>query len=154
MVQLLAIDPGANGGFAWMDDSVIRAEAMPCADGDVVQRLYSLKATSNYLVAYVEDIPKFCGVGIPGSRIFVMARNFGFILGALAALNIRTIMVPPKIWQEPLHLGGRKSCASQSEWKRKLLGEAQRRYPDVDNVTLKTCDALLILDYARRAEFC
>jgi hypothetical protein len=35
------------------------------------------------------------------------------------------------------------------EWKRKLKEEAQRLFPNMD-VTLKTADALLILEYAIR----
>ena len=53
----------------------------------------------------------------------------------------------PKIWQESLGLGGRKSCATGPEWKRKLKSKAQELYPHLD-VTLKNCDALLVLHYA------
>ena len=55
--------------------------------------------------------------------------------------------VEPRVWQEPLGLGGRKSCATGPEWKRKLKTKAQELYPHLD-VTLGNCDALLILHYA------
>jgi len=57
--------------------------------------------------------------------------------------------VPPVKWQEPLGLGGRKSCATQPEWKRKLRNKAQELYPQID-VTLQNADALLLLSYARQ----
>jgi hypothetical protein len=43
-------------------------------------------------------------------------------------------------------LGTASRCASKSEWKNKLKAEAQRRFPDL-KVTLKTADALLILEW-------
>ncbi len=55
--------------------------------------------------------------------------------------------VEPRVWQEPLGLGGRKSCATGPEWKRKLKTKAQELYPHLD-VTLGNADALLILHYA------
>ena len=47
-------------------------------------------------------------------------------------------------------LGTAASCASKSEWKNKLKAEAQRRFPQL-NVTLKTADALLIIEWVRAA---
>jgi hypothetical protein len=56
--------------------------------------------------------------------------------------------VEPKVWQDPLGLGGKRSCANSAEWKRKLKAKAQELYPHLD-VTLKNCDALLVLHYAQ-----
>lgn len=43
------------------------------------------------------------------------------------------------------------NAKARTDWKNKLKGECQRRFPGI-GVTLKTCDALLILDYAMRRE--
>lgn len=40
------------------------------------------------------------------------------------------------------------NAKAKQEWKNKLKAESQRRFPGI-TVTLKTCDALLLLDYAR-----
>ena len=41
------------------------------------------------------------------------------------------------------------NAREKTAWKNKLKAEAQRRFPDL-RVTLKTCDALLILEVARK----
>jgi hypothetical protein len=64
--------------------------------------------------------------------------------GLAVAFGYALNRVRPTEWQEPLGLGGRKSCNSQDEWKRKLKNKACELYPELD-VTLKTADALLIL---------
>ncbi len=43
------------------------------------------------------------------------------------------------------------NAKAKTDWKNKLKSESQRRFPNV-GATLKTCDALLILDYAVRHE--
>jgi hypothetical protein len=77
-----------------------------------------------------------------------MAQNFGRIEGAAIALGWRMVRVHPKQWQKAHGLV--KSGATQGEWKRRLRALAAELYPGQD-VTLKTADALLILDWARRA---
>ena len=74
-------------------------------------------------------------------------KNYGIVQGLGYAQGYALHRVEPKIWQEPLGLGGRKSCETGPEWKRKLKSKAQELYPNLD-VTLKNCDALLILHYA------
>jgi hypothetical protein len=119
---------------------------MPETDGDLLSLLGVLRGQAVETTCFVEDIPKFTGAKLPGSSVAVMFRNFGFICGALAALRIRTILVRPQEWQKGYSLGTARSCESKTEWKNKLKGEAQRRYPWAD-VTLKTADALLILEH-------
>lgn len=43
------------------------------------------------------------------------------------------------------------NARAKTEWKNKLKSEAQRRFPGTP-ITLKTCDACLILDYAMQQE--
>jgi hypothetical protein len=102
-------------------------------------------------VAYVEDVPKYVGRAIPSSSAAVLFYNFGLVMGILTARGIRVVLVRPQDWQKPLDLGTRRACRSAGEWKNKLKAEAQRRFPEL-KVTLKTADALLILDYGRTQE--
>jgi hypothetical protein len=148
---ILACDPGASGGFACLTKSIdgptITLESMPKSLTEIVQFLLMKKLSIAEL--WIEDIPKFCGKAIPSSTTAVLFDNYGIIKGAAAALGYAIHRVPPKEWQEPLGLGGRKSCATQPEWKRKLKNKAQEMYPHLD-VTLQNCDALLLLHYARQ----
>lgn len=151
---IIAIDPGASGGFAFYNPEPLMGhwvEVMPDSLADAAEMLQCLKADKDDLVAYLEDIPKFCGPKLPGSSVFVMAENFGAIQGILAALNIRTIMVRPQEWQKGLGVGTRAACKSKTQWKQKLKAEAQRRFPTLKLINA-TADAALILDYAMAKE--
>lgn len=161
-MTIIAIDPGKSGGIALsgpnrmektlLPGSTITTESMPDNTGGLVRALSN--AYQNRIgqaVAYVENVPKFCGPKLPGSVIFPMAENFGAVQGILAALGIRTILVRPQDWQAGLGIGTRSKSKDKADWKRKLKAEAQRRFPQL-NVTLATADALLILDYAIRQE--
>jgi hypothetical protein len=146
-MNVIAIDPGVGGGIGkfTITDGIMAAK-MP----DGVNAIWDA-IPSGGGVAYIEDVPKYCGGKIASSSTAVLFRNFGRVEGLLTALGWRVILVPPKEWQARLNLGGRKSVDSQPAWKRKLKEEAERRFPN-ESVTLATADALLILDYALELE--
>ena len=97
----------------------------------------------------LEEVNGFVGKAQPGSAMFKFGEGYGFLKGVVQALGIRLVLVRPQVWQKAFGLGTASRCASKSEWKNKLKAEAQRRFPEL-NVTLKTADALLILDWALR----
>ena len=148
-MNILAIDPGASGGLAMaLDGAPIAAMAMPETEGEICAEI----AEWQWDVCYLEKVGGFvAGKAAPGSAMFNFGRNFGFILGVLAALKVRTVLVTPQAWQKALGLGHKDKDTAPAEWKRKLKAEAWRLYPQT-TPTLKTADALLILEYARRME--
>jgi hypothetical protein len=95
---------------------------------------------------WIEEVPKFAGKNIPSSTTAVLFQNVGRVEGAAVALGYSLHRVPPKVWQEPLGLGGRKSVDTQAQWKRKLRGKAEELYPSLD-ITLATADAVLVLHF-------
>ena len=99
------------------------------------------------LVCVLEEVSGFAGKAQPGSAMFRFGEHFGFIKGVVQALEIRLVLVRPQVWQKGFGLGTASACASKAIWKNKLKAEAQRRFPHL-TVTLKTADALLILEYA------
>ena len=125
---------------------------MPATEGDLRELLFEIVDSSNVsgvdLVAWVEEVPRFCGKNLPASSIAVLFRNFGFSLGVLSAFNIETRLVRPQEWQKGLSLGTSKGM-TRTEWKNKLKAEAQRRFPKI-KVTLKTADAILLLAYGEQ----
>ncbi len=143
---ILAIDPGASGGFAWNTQETIGAQKMPSTEGDIVSFMRGFN-TKEYTV-FMEEVGGFIGKAQPGSAMFTFGRNTGFLIGVIMALGFRLEMVRPQKWQKDLGLGTAKGCASKTEWKNKLKALAQRKFPTVDKITLATSDALLILDYA------
>lgn len=135
---------------------------MPDTSGDVLALLRTLKVISQ--TAYIEHVVGF----IPGGGVgamFTFGEGFGYLQGCLDALGYRTIRVRPMQWQKELQLGRPETvkipkdateqgkaatkaanARAKAEWKNKLKAEAQRRFPSL-SVTLRTADALLILEY-------
>jgi len=144
-MKILAIDPGALGGLAWNDDGGTHAIPMPETDGDLVDFLRAVRIGVD--TAWVEEVGGFIGHAQPGAAMFKFGFGAGVIRGALMAFGYRVELVRPQKWQKHFSLGAKRDCRTNTEWKNKLKAEAQRKFPDL-TVTLKTADALLILDYA------
>jgi len=151
MKTILAIDPGLSGGLAVIQFGKTVCHAMPETLGDVFELIASFQAASvvegHPMVCVLEEVSGFAGKGQPGSAMFKFGEHYGFVQGVVRSLGIRLELVRPQVWQKAFGLGTASRCASKSVWKNKLKAEAQRRYPQL-KVTLKTADALLILDYA------
>lgn len=149
MKTTLAIDPGCAGGFAWYCDCEYRCESMPDTEGDVLALLTNLRG-NNQIERLVIEAQVGCvgpNTRVSGTAMFTFGRGYGFILGAAMALGYRVELVRPMKWQKALSLGTKKDAGGTTPWKNKLKAEAQRRFPMCD-VTLKTADALLLLDYS------
>ena len=144
----IAIDPGVGGGIAYIDtDGSTHALPMPGTLHDMDTQLMILCTAHNTTSAdtptvFLEELPKFAGK-MSGSSMATMFRNYGRIEGILAAYGARIEYLPPKKWQAALGLGDKKTHGNR--WKAHLKGRAQALYPQL-TVTLKTADALLILE--------
>ena len=147
MKTIIAVDPGVSGGLAIKQDDLIELHSMPETLSEMHRILADNRTKDSEI--YIEDIPKFTGKNIPSSTTAVLFQSMGRLEGIAIALGYSLHRIPPKMWQEPLGLGKAKDCANSSEWKRKLKNKAQELYPHLD-VTLKTSDALLILDHAKK----
>jgi hypothetical protein len=146
---VVAIDPGASGGIAISRFGKVECYPMPETQGDLLALLRSFTGAADVegheLVCVLEEVSGFAGKAQPGSAMFRFGEHFGFVKGVVQALEIRLVLVRPQIWQKGFGLGTASTCQTKSEWKNKLKAEAQRRFPQL-NVTLKTADALLILE--------
>jgi hypothetical protein len=124
---------------------------MPGTQGDLLALVREVKDAAamegDEVVCVLEEVSGFAGKAQPGSAMFRFGEHFGFTKGVLQALEVRLVMVRPHAWQKGFGLGTASSCGTKSEWKNKLKAEAQRRFPHL-NVTLKTADALLLLEHA------
>jgi hypothetical protein len=127
---------------------------MPETQGDllaIVREIErSTKIEGQELLCVLEEVSGFAGKAQPGSAMFRFGEHFGFIKGVIQALEIRLVLVRPQAWQKGFGLGTASACSSKTEWKNKLKAEAQRRFPHL-GVTLKTADALLILEHTLSA---
>jgi hypothetical protein len=147
-MNYIAIDPGVGGGIAYVDtDGSVHALPMPDTLHDLRRTLWILckmddGGVDHQEVVFLEELPKFAGK-MSGSSMATMFRNYGRIEGILASCGIRIEYLPPKKWQTALGLGDKKTHGPR--WKAHLKGRAQALYPQL-TVTLKTADALLILE--------
>jgi crossover junction endodeoxyribonuclease RuvC len=148
---ILAIDPGLSGGVAVSRFGKTECWPMPETQGDLLALVRDIKTAAaveaGELVCVLEEVSGFAGKAQPGSAMFRFGEHFGFVKGVVQTLEIRLVLVRPQVWQKGFGLGTASACASKTEWKNKLKAEAQRRFPHL-NVTLKTADALLILEHS------
>ena len=153
MRHVIGIDPGKGGGIAWSSSIGDRSAPMPATLGDFRELIFNILIDQHFftgestVTCYIEELPKFVRA-IPSSAVFVMARNYGQLEGALATMDVRIRHVKPQAWQKALGLGTSKG-GSRADWKNKLKAKAQHLFPEED-VTLKTADALLILNAAQQ----
>jgi hypothetical protein len=149
--MLIAIDPGVSGGISYEDtDGSVHALPMPETLHDLEQQLWILcketEEAGGITTVYLEDLPKFAG-RMSGSAMGTMFRNYGRIEGILSAIQCRIEYIRPQVWQKVLGLGAKATYGDR--WKAHLKGRAQALFPQL-TVTLKTADALLILEAARK----
>ena len=148
MKRILAIDPGASGGLAYLGATGLILDSMPATDRDVSILVMDRLAISD--VCYIEKVGGYVGgKGAPGSSMFNFGRNVGFLHGLIAASKTRVIEVPPQRWQKTLGAGNKATHGTR--WKAHLKGLAQQRQPGIF-ITLKTADAVLLLEHAMIAE--
>ena len=147
----IAIDPGASGAFAVKDaNRRVYTVAMPDEDADVLEAIRDICAHAEIecggnIVATMERVGGFiAGCPAPGSAMFNFGRGVGFLTGVLMVMRVPLTIITPQKWQSTLQLGTSKAYGSKPEWKRHLRSVAATMYPE-QKVTLKNCDALLIL---------
>lgn len=150
-MRVIGIDPGLSGGIAVMDGShrILDVLCMPETPMDILEFLRGY--AGGMVVAYMEDV----GRGMPGqssSATAKFARHNGHLEMALLSLGIRTVKVTPQKWEKAYQLG-KSTGYTKTEWKNRLKAKAQELFPDLGRqVTLKTCDALLLALYGVRQE--
>lgn len=142
--MIVSIDPGVSGGIAYEDGDTVHGIPMPATLGDIAELIRIL--AEDRPTFWIEELPKFGGK-MSASSMGVMFRNYGRLEGLIMAARCRIEYITPKRWQKVLGLG--EKAAHGDRWKAHLKGRAQALFPRLD-VTLKTADALLILEAARR----
>lgn len=159
----IGVDPGASGGLAAVDaEGGIYTAKMPGTDVDVLEwfRAWAMRQTPLLVpVAVLEKVGGYVGGdGQPGSAMFKFGAGYGALRMALCAVGIPYDEVQPSVWQRAVGVSSRKKGKrvkgkmvggeSKTQYKNRLKQRAQQLYPGVE-VTLATCDALLIAHYCR-----
>jgi crossover junction endodeoxyribonuclease RuvC len=144
---IIGVDPGANGGIAWItSDGKACVEKMP----DTLQDLWELiRDITNHprssldgrkYKAYIEAVSSSPQMGVVSS--FSFGRGYGNLEMALTAAGIPFERVRPQVWQKAL------GCMTKGD-KNVSKRKAQELFPD-RKITHATADALLIATYGTK----
>jgi hypothetical protein len=141
MDKIMAIDPGAGGGIAWVEDGVVKCCAMPEGMTEQADFLTGI-ATNNEIEAAIMEKTGTYMKGNSGPSAATFARHCGNLEAILYMLGVSTEQVSPNVWMKSLGVLPKE----KPERKRKIKELMARRYPHL-TVTLKTADALGLLTY-------
>lgn len=202
-MYIVAIDPGASGGFAWQGpDGINYSLPMPETREGVLAFFKKLQPEleKHLFAVYLEKVSPFIPDG-GASQMMEYGRRVEMVTSIPLALGFEVKEVPPKQWQKELGLGAserkavpsppRFSCPkgsspsqrrilkaahshvvrefkkqhaeeiklvrkyndqAKTRWKASLLQKAKELFPE-EKITLKTCDAFLLLAYGVRMNY-
>ena len=138
----IGIDPGTNGGIAWIMDGKPCVEKMP----DTLQDLWELlrdicqSAGTEVPHCYLEQVHSSPQMGVKSA--FTFGNGFGHLEMALTAAGIPFTRIRPQVWQKEL------GCLTKGD-KNITKKRAQELFPSI-KVNHYIADALLIAEYGRR----
>ena len=141
----IGIDPGQSGAIAVI--SPYGTYAIPYDTEEYLTTMRSAKDTGLQIRAVVEHVSSMPKQGVAST--FKFGTNFGWLQGALAALNIPFELVRPQKWKKEF------SCTSD---KNTSIEVARRLFPEVSLLATPRCtkphdgmaEALLMAEYGRR----
>lgn len=146
MSFLIALDPGKKGGVAFgVRGGSPSARKLPETPEETAALFREIleKSPKDEVTFVLEQVGGYVGGGgQPGSAMFTFGKHYGMVLGILAVLGIKPMLVTPQVWQKKLDIGTR-GLLSKPQWKNKLKELATSLYPKT-KPTLQTADALLI----------
>ena len=143
----IGIDPGANGGIAWIDyNGKACVEKIPDTLQDLWELLCDITSYPKSSIdgrsykAYIEQVASSPQMGVVSA--FSFGRGYGNLEMALTAAGIPFERVRPQVWQKALNCltGGSKNITK---------ARAQELVPNI-KCTHSVSDALLIAEYGRR----
>ena len=143
----IGIDPGANGGIAWIDyNGKACVEKMPDSLQDLWELICDITSYPRSSIdgrsykAYIEQVASSPQMGVVSA--FSFGRGYGNLEMALTAARMPFERVRPQVWQKAL------GCMTKGD-KNVSKRKAQELFPD-RKVTHATADALLIAYYGTK----
>lgn len=139
MTTYIGIDPGCNGGIAWITDGKACAEKMPDTLKDLWELIRDIRSIGN-CIAVIERVHSSPQMGVKSA--FTFGNGFGHLEMALTAASIPFERVRPQVWQKAL------ACMTKGD-KNVSKRRAQELFPSM-KITHAIADSLLIAEYNRR----
>jgi hypothetical protein len=147
-MTIIGIDPGVNGGIAWITGGKPCVEKMPDTLQDLWDLIQDIRAAASpplgvgetKAIAYLEQVHSSPQMGVVSA--FTFGNGFGHLEMALTAAGIPFTRVRPQVWQKEL------GCMTKGD-KNISKRKAQELFPSM-KVNHYIADALLIAEYGRR----
>jgi len=143
-MTIIGIDPGTNGGIAWITDGKPCVEKMPDILQDLWELIVSISMSAGTggigIHAYIEQVHSSPQMGVKSA--FTFGNGFGHLEMALTAAGIPFTRIRPQVWQKEL------GCLTKGD-KNVTKRKAQELFPSM-KVTHATADALLIATYGTK----
>ncbi len=148
-ILFCGVDVGTSGGIAFVATDLSFAEAypMPATRRDLHELFHEY--LPRLRMAVVERVRSSPQMGVVSA--FTFGTNYERPLAILTCLGVPFEEVAPTVWQKTfgLTLRGKALGASSTKKKHAHRQKAQELFPRL-KVTLSTCDAPLIAEFARR----
>lgn len=142
----IGIDPGTNGGIAWIADGKPCVEKMPGSLRDLWELICDITNHPRSTVdgrkykAYLEQVHSSPQMGVKSA--FTFGNGFGHLEMALTAAGIPFERIRPQVWQKAM------GCMTKGD-KNVSKRKAQELFPSI-KVTHAIADALLIASYGAK----
>lgn len=149
-MNILGIDPGLKGGYAYVDDHSVVAKVFPLAGKDVDLRALSLEwAALRPDMAILEKVGAMPGQGV--TSMFSFGKRVGEIRGILATLGISYAEVRPQVWKGLVLAGTEKDKDAAIAWCRKMYPSVSLVPAGFRTAQSGIADALCMAVYGRIA---
>lgn len=147
----IGIDPGKSGGVAMINkkDNALTVMKFPNELGElsVMIEAFIHNVKVDDVCVYIEHVHSFPTDSRPSA--FSFGRNLGHWEGILSTHELKINTVTPRKWQSYYEV---PKITDKYKRKRWLKEKAISLFPNT-KVTLNTCDALLIVNYAKEMQY-
>lgn len=143
----IGIDPGKNGGYAYIDGDTGTAMTAPWDDHSFTEMMNFIHHSYEEAKCCLEKVGAMPGQGV--TSMFSFGKSAGFIEGVLTAYSIPYQLVPPQTWKKVFSLNSSKQTS---------IEVCQKLFPSMNLMRTDRCkkphdgmaEALLMAEYARR----
>ena len=145
----IGIDPGKNGGVAYIDTQYNKSDAEPYSDKALIEicREAHHSVKSECIICCLEKVGARPNQGVVS--MFNFGQSVGYIKGVLESFKIPYQEITPQKWKKEFGLSSKKADSTD------ICGKL---FPDVSLLATPKCkkphdgmaEALLMAEYARR----
>ena len=148
-VLILGIDPGQQGGIAWIRGDEYGAIKMPLTRVEVYKHLNEITFQPyKKLISVVEAVHSMPKQGVAST--FKFGKGYGEVLGILTALGAHVHEPTPQAWKKAILAGTDKSKVASIQRAENLFPRINLVAPGCRKPSDGMAEALLLAEWGRR----